>query len=175
MKAAFGLTLSRADMAACCGIDVKTLDAWVREGCPIARQGSRGVSAEFNSADVWAWREAKLRAKYFAPVQQKKDALELRKLEAQTVSAELALCRERREVAPVADFEKAYARTMGAIRVNVMHVVQRAALQLVGEPNEAVFKAKLRDELTNALIQAAHADLNLDDDAEEDDTTTEPV
>ncbi|MFM0321181.1 hypothetical protein [Caballeronia glebae] len=169
MKAAFGLTLNRTDMAACCGIDVKTLDAWVREGCPVSRPGSRGVPAEFNSADVWKWHEARLRAKLVAPVQQRRDELELRKLEAQTIAAELDLAKTRAEVAPVAEFEKMMGCRMAVIRTNVMQVAQRAAVQLLGETNETTFKTKLREELTLALITAAESEVDLADDPDEVD------
>lgn len=164
MKTNSGVTLSRADMSTHCGIDPKTLDAWVRDGCPILREGSRGVPAEFNSAEVWRWREDRLRTKLSAPVQQKRDELELRKLEAQTVSAELELARARDEVALVAEFEKATSRLMAIIRTNMLNIPSRAALRLLGETNETAFKRVLREEITLALETSADADLVMDDD-----------
>lgn len=143
-------------MSAYCGIDPKTLDAWVRDGCPMLREGSRGVPAQFNSAEVWRWREERLRTKLVAPVQQKRDELELRKLEAQTVGAELELAKARDEVALVAEFESATAKLMTTIRTNMLNVVRRAQLSLLGETDSAKFAATLRFHIVEGLEAAAN-------------------
>ncbi|NLP64297.1 terminase small subunit [Paraburkholderia sacchari] len=166
LKTTGGVILSRADLSAYCGIDPKTLDAWVRDGCPILREGSRGVAAQFNSADVWRWREERLRSKLVAPVQQRREELELRKLEAQTVSAELEMERDKGAIAPVDEFERATAKLMTAIRTNMLNVVRHAELSLLGETDRTKFAATLRRHITDGLQSAALDAENVFDEEE---------
>jgi phage terminase Nu1 subunit (DNA packaging protein) len=149
------------------GVDVTTLDRWVREGCPVAQRGSRGVEWAFSLPDVIRWygdRRAE-DAAGGAP----NDILEIerRTLEAKMHLAELELAEARADVAPVREFELATARAMAAIQTRVMAVPQRVVMQLLGETDEKRFKELLADELRAALVAAADADLELD--AEDDD------
>lgn len=74
---------------------------------------------------------------------------------AQREREELDLAVARREVAPVADFERAQARAFAQIRANVLNVPQRVVMQVLGETDETRFKAALRRELVSALEESA--------------------
>lgn len=95
----------------------------------------------------------------------------VRKLSADADLAELNLAKERGDIAPVQQFERAQAKMMAAIQVNILNVPSRAVLQLLGCGDEGVFKATLRSELVLALQQSAQADIDLDDTDDEPDET----
>lgn len=99
-------------------------------------------------------------------------AARIRKLNAEATMAELALAKARGEVAPLAEVERGWLRSTTIIRANVLNVVQRAAPQLLGERDEAIFKERLRAELVLALQQAADAEI-LELDIKDDQTDDE--
>lgn len=98
---------------------------------------------------------------------QKLLAERIRKLKADADLAELNLARERGDIAPIQEFERAQGRMYSAIQANILNVPSRAVLQLLGCGDEAVFKATLRSELVLALQQSAQADIELDDSDDE--------
>lgn len=161
-----GVKLNRAGLAEHMGISLPTVDRWVKEGMPVMQRGARGVEWAFDLAEVIRWwgdRKAEAAAGKIDDVAE----IEKRTARAKMEQAELALAKDRNLVAPIRDFERAQAAVFAAIRANVMNVPQRVVIQLLGESNEAVFKQKLRAELTLALETAAKADLVLADDDEE--------
>lgn len=162
-----GQDVNKTELCAIIGVSPPTVDAWVRNGCPIKQRGSRGVAATFNTADVTKWLQDRAREEASGTVIADEAELKRRKLAAETAKAELELARAKGDVAPVAEFERAQAMMMAAIRANVMQVPSRAVLQLLGETDEAEFKAKLRAELVLALETAAESDLELEGDEEE--------
>ncbi|RYG94623.1 MAG: hypothetical protein EON58_15865 [Alphaproteobacteria bacterium] len=87
----------------------------------------------------------------------------VRKLRADATMAELALAKARGEVAPLEEIEKAWGLLLTTIRTNVMNVPARVVLQLLGETDEANFKKVLRGELTEALVRASEAELELEE------------
>ena len=166
-----GQIVNRSGLADVFGIALNTIDAWVRNGCPVVQKGGgRGQEWKFNTAEVGKW----LRASAAAEAKGTKDAsieeLNRRKAQASTELVELELAKAKGEVAPIADFERTTSMLMGAIRQNVMSVPQRAVLRLLGETDEAAFKQVLREELTLALETAANEDLEPEDDLDDDDT-----
>jgi phage terminase Nu1 subunit (DNA packaging protein) len=47
---------NRTQAAAFFGIALTTLDAWVRQGAPVRRNGTKGVEAEFDLRNLALWR-----------------------------------------------------------------------------------------------------------------------
>lgn len=147
-----GHIVNRSALAEVCGVTYKTIDSWVRQGCPYERAGSQGRQEwQFNTADVIKWLRDKDRQQSADELKE----LQRRKLEAETEKAELDLAKAKGDVALIEDFERAQALVFAAIRTNVLNVPQRVVLQLLGETNETAFKEKLRVELAAALEQSA--------------------
>ncbi|CAN7264866.1 type IV toxin-antitoxin system AbiEi family antitoxin domain-containing protein [Trinickia sp. LjRoot230] len=96
-----------------------------------------------------------------------------RKLSAEATRAELALSKERGEVALISEFERVQSAKYAIIRQKIMQVPQRAVLQLLGCTQETEFKAKLKDELTLALKTAAQTEPELTDETDDDADTDE--
>lgn len=162
-----GVKLNRSGLAEHMGISLPTVDRWVKDGMPVVQRGARGVEWAFDLSDVirW-WGDRKVEAATGAVDDLQE--IEKRTAKAKMETAELELAKKRGEVAPIAEFERAQASLMAAIRQNVLNVPQRAVLQLLGETDELTFKQKLRAELTLALDQAATADLTPPDEDDEE-------
>lgn len=147
-----GQHVNRTELAKIIGVTVKSIDSWVRHGCPYDQAGIRGRQEwQFNTAHVIKWLRDRDRQQSTSEMRE----LQLRKLEAETVRAELDLAKAKGEVALIDDFERAQALVFAAIRTNVLNVPQRVVVQMLGETNETAFKEKLRAELAAALEQSA--------------------
>lgn len=96
----------------------------------------------------------------------------LLKLRAERVMAELELAKQTGEVAPLAEIQRVWTARAALIRINVLNVVPRSVIRLIGETSEIKFRAALREELVNALRSAADADIDFDRDEEEDHEET---
>lgn len=166
-----GVKLNRSGLAEHMGVSLPTIDRWVKEGMPVIQRGARGVEWAFDLPDVirW-WADRKVEAATGGV--DDLGEIEKRTAKAKMEQAELALAEAKRLVAPVAEFERAQAAMMAAIRQNVMNVPQRAVLQLLGETNETTFKQKLRAELVLALEQSAAAEMMPPDDDDGEDESS---
>lgn len=162
-----GQTVNRSALADIFGVALPTVDGWVRQGVPIVQRGGRGRQWEFDTADVAAWLRDKAVSDATGETQADETEITRRTKKAGMLLAELNLAKAKGEVAPVRDFERAQAAVFAQIRANVMNVAQRVVVQLLGETDETIFKAKLRAELALALEAASEADLIMGDDAEE--------
>lgn len=162
------MIVNRQDLASVMGVSLPAIDRWVREGCPVKQRGRRGIQWEFSVPDVVAWWGNRERENAAGTSTADENELRRRKLMAETRRAELELAKAASEVAPVAEFERATAKLMAAIRANILNVPARAVLQLLGEADESTFKRILRAELTLALEQSAMVEFDLDED--DDDT-----
>lgn len=155
-----GQKVNKAGLAGVFGISLVTVEAWIRNGCPVEEKGAgKGKPWVFDTATVAEWREKLATESAGGESVQDEAALNRRKLLAQTLSAELALATERGLVAPVEEFERAWSRMFARIRQNVMATPQRVAMTLVGERSEQRIKEVLRAELISALTQSTKNDI----------------
>jgi len=156
------IRLNRAELAQYMGVSTVTIDTWRKEGMPVLQAGSRGVEWSFDVTAVIKWFAAKKVKEAEGKAPDDLAQIEKRTASVKMQRIELQLAKERKEVAPIADFERAMAAAFAEIRTNVMNVPQRVVIQLLGETDEARFKKKLIAELTMALQAAADADITLE-------------
>lgn len=55
-QAAKGRIISRKEICEVFGIARTTLDAWVKNGCPVLKKAGSGVPSEYDSGAVFKWR-----------------------------------------------------------------------------------------------------------------------
>jgi phage terminase Nu1 subunit (DNA packaging protein) len=156
------IKLNRSDLAQHMGVTTVTIDTWRKNGMPVLQAGSRGVEWSFDLTAVIKWHVLQKVKEAAGDAPDDLAQIEKRTASAKMQRAELELAKARGEVAPIRDFERAQEKAFAEIRSNVMNVPQRVVIQLLGETNEAVFKKKLKAELTLALQAAAEADLTLE-------------
>jgi terminase small subunit / prophage DNA-packing protein len=162
-----GVKLNRAGLAEHLAVSLPTIDRWVKDGMPVVTRGSRGVEWVFDLAEVIRWRIERATADATADAPDGLEAIEKRTAQAKMLTAELELAKKRGEVAAIRDFERAWAKQFAEIQAKVMQVTPRVVIQLLGETDEATFKAKLNAELKLALTTAAEAEVDLGDDEDE--------
>ena len=93
------------------------------------------------------------------------DQAKLRRLSAMAELAELALAEKRGDVASVGEFKFAQGNAMAIIQQNLRNVPARSLL-FRAEPDDGVFKDKLRLEINSALHQAKTDFQNMPSEAE---------
>lgn len=168
-----GQIVSRSELATIFGVTPPTVDRWVAQGCPVAKEGGRGRAYEFNTAAVREWREAVIRDDARSTVAASEQELLRRQLAAQTELAELKLAQQKELVAPVEQMRKALSMANAAVRAQMRNLADRIPRMIVGETDEARIKAVLRSEVDQALTSLAGAtlvtDADLDEDADEPD------
>lgn len=155
---------NRAETASAMGVNVTTLDRWVKEGCPVAQRGSRGIEWVFELPEVVRWYGNRRATEAQEDAPNDLMEIELRKERALMLKAELELAKAKGDVAPLKEFEKVQAKAMAEIRARIMNVPQRVVMRLLGESDESKFKNLLADELREALESASAADLEIDDE-----------
>lgn len=164
-----GKLVSRADLADTMGVTPPTVDRWVAQGCPVAKEGGRGRAYQFNTADVIAWREDGLRSSLSSTAKATEEELMRRELAAKTELAELKLAREKREVAPISELTRAMSLAFAAVRSNMRTIPDRVPRMIVGEMDERKIKTLLREEIDQALLALARETLVEYDDLAEDE------
>ncbi|MEM5542925.1 terminase small subunit [Sulfitobacter sp. AS92] len=160
-----GQLLNRTEMADHLGISMPTLDDWIRRGCPVVERGGRGKAWSFNSAEVREWRDDDIRSQASGAVNSSIEDLKKRKLAAETEQAELDLSRDRNELVPVEQYQRALIKAFGEVRAGMRNVVPgRAVRRLIGEADETRFKEVLLEEIDHALAALADMDLIHEED-----------
>ncbi len=166
-----GQEVNRTAIAHVFGVALPTIDQWVQAGCPFVSRGSKGKAWIFNTADVAAWREDRIRQEAVSSAPADEQELKLRQLLAITRKAELALLRESGELAPLSQVEKAIATAFAEVRANLRNIPGRVVARLIGETDAARLKAALLDEIDAALETLAstplisEADLELEEES----------
>lgn len=164
-----GQEVNRTGLSEVFGVSLPTVDTWVRGGCPALQRAGKGQQWVFDTAAVAKWLRDRAVADATGEVQQDEAEIELRTKRAKMLAAELELAKSRAEVAPVKEFERVQAARWAMVRANCLNIPQRAALQLLGETDEATFKRKLRAEIVLALETAASAQLDASEDPSGED------
>lgn len=141
---------------------------------PVVKAGSKGIEWEFDPAAVYEWRMQRELDKAKRDTDEDgnpegMDALERRKLLAQTIEAELKVAKARGAVADVALMEKNLGRAFATVRASLRQVPARVVSLLIGETDERRFKSVLLQEIDAALDNLATADLTAEDANEDDD------
>lgn len=147
-----------------------TVDDWVRKGCPAVERGGRGKEWQFDTAAIGRWTRDQAAAQA-APDNVDLEEIEKRTKRAKMTTAEVEAAKAQGLVAPIRDFERAMAAMCAQVRANCMNLPQRVVTQLLGETDEARFKAVLRGEVILALEATANAALVLEEEKADIDPT----
>lgn len=151
--------VNRARLAESCDVALTTVDSWRRAGCPVVRSGGSGKEVIFNLPEVIAWlRDTDVKAAT-GETAQSEDALKLRKLEAETIKAELDLAKERKEVAPLELMSGMMSHVFSQVRAGIRNLPTRCVSQLIGETDPRRFKTIMLEEIDLVLTALADADL----------------
>lgn len=159
--------LTRDELAARFGVDVRTITNWVKEGMP---QRSRSGKPAYSWQDCYAWREKNIRedarATRHAGGDEDRAAqmaeLKLRQLRAEAEQAEQDLAERRRELVTVDFMEAEFERIAQALRARLLSIPSGWEPRL-GACRTAVDRQITLRDLVNELLPL------LSDDVENED------
>jgi phage terminase Nu1 subunit (DNA packaging protein) len=158
MKGDGRFAFNRVDAAAVLGIDVKTLDAWVEQGLPVAVRAGRGRESQYDVRTVIGWvraRDADHFERHLAAATQESAAEQARRrrLAALAKTAEFDLAVKRGRYLPVSDIVRTWTNICAAIRARVLAIPRAVAERVVVEARtgpaavDALLTAEVRDAL----------------------------
>lgn len=173
MSRGIGQKVNRTGLAGVFGVNVSTVDSWVKLGCPADQQGGRGREWIFDTADVHRWREQIARDDAGGQDVQDDAALKRRKLANDVRMGDLDFLERSGKVASIDVMERVWSRILAELQSNLRgSFVSRCETQLLGETDGRTFKRVLLSEVDSALNVLADMDLSEpdeDDDGDVDD------
>lgn len=163
-----GQVVNRTNLAQIFGVSMPTVDRWVVNGMPVAKAGSRGVSAEFNTADCFEWLRNTAVDEATGKVLADDATIERRTKTAKMIRMELDLEKEKGTLAPIKQVEAILAGAFAEMRAKMRIIPSRAYGALVGEDDESRFKEILLAEIDGALTDLSVGKLfNNDEEPDE--------
>lgn len=162
-----GKTVGKMELCEVFGVTMPTVNQWLSAGCPCISRGGRGVSAEFNTADVSKWLREKARDEGAGTAQADETELKRRKLAAETAKAELELAKAKALVAPLDQVERVVSRAFSEVRAGMRNIPSRLVATLIGETDQRKFKRIMLEEIDQVLEALSNADLTGSEDEED--------
>lgn len=154
-----GKSVNRTDLAAIFGVSMPTVDRWVVNGMPVVKSGSRGVSAEFNTAECFEWLRNTAVDEATGKVLADDATIDRRMKTAKMVRQELELEKEKATLAPISQIESVIANVFANLRAKLRIIPSRAYGALVGEDDEGRWKEIMMKEIDGALTQLSSTSL----------------
>lgn len=161
--------LNRSELSEAMGVNLTTIDVWIKAGMPAETKGSSGRPWSFDLPKCVRW-YGEYKSRTVTHQNSDAEELKLRKLAADAQMMELDLEIKKGTVGLIEDFEKALSATMLIARLNLQNVPSRAYTRLVGVTDEVRFKAILSEEITEALTRAVESPINLDEEDGEEES-----
>ncbi|MFS9379428.1 terminase small subunit [Citrobacter sp. ANG330] len=159
MSEIVGIKANRAELSSIWGVSLPTITSWINAGCPYVVKGSKSRAWVFDTAAVAQWREDHKVKAATGQTTLTEDELKLRKLEAETVMAELELAKARGDVAPLELMSGMMSHVFAQVRAGIRNLPTRCVSQLIGESDPRKFKQVMLMEIDIVLEELAKADL----------------
>lgn len=164
---------NRTEAASALGIDLTTLDAWVRQGAPVLHKAGKGIPSRYSIPALVAWKVQHETDRALAKLERQAkpeelDALKARRLELENERRALDLAKTKGEVAPIGEIAAIFGRRIIATRSALMdRVPLRVASELARDPSanpRELVRREMRqalEALSTANIIAAFAEAGL--------------
>jgi len=151
-------SVNRSQLAELCGVNLSTVDNWVRDGCPfISRPVRQGVGRwEFSVAAVFEWRINRERQAVLGDVVTiDENEARRRKLAAEAGLAELELHMANGAAVAIKDQEKIWVQMVGAARAKLLSLPTKLCRLVAIEVEPAACQALMEDGISEALGELA--------------------
>lgn len=150
-----GRQVSKKDLAEFFGVTDKTVSSWVSQGAPYVRKGEKGGRAGswlFDTEDVIAWREEKLRERASGS----SEATDLneakrRRAAAEAERAEIELRQLRGDLVEIKSVAKTVGDEYAALRAKLLGIPSKLGPQLLGVEDAAEATNLIEREIFAAL------------------------
>lgn len=150
--------VNKSALAAFTGYSFETISHWVKRGCPVYRQGRKGLETLFYMPDVWRWRAEDERRQIELDTKPKDyDGAVQRKVIAEAELKEMELAERRQELVSLDQVTKDMEKVFMSLRSRLLSIPIKAAPLLVACRNES----ELQQVLTKQVDEALHELSNL--------------
>ena len=158
-----GRTVNRAELASLCGVSLPTIDAWLRNDCPIVERGSKGRESKFDSASVIKWIKDTAVADAVSGLidadgKVSRDEADRRRAVANAITAEVEAEEALKSVMSRFDGETTLADFCQALRSSLSNTGAKIANRTAAMTNPAEIRDFCQAEI-NRSFGAAEADL----------------
>lgn len=154
--------VSQIQLAGIFGVKTDTIRAWERAGCPVERQGGKGLPSQYKPADVIRWREEQAALAASGDLS-KLDMNEARrrKIAADAASAEIDLARKRGDLVEVAIIARSVGDALTAVVARLQAIGARLAPMLELATDAATRKEMIDSAINEALHDISRPDFGL--------------
>lgn len=156
-----GRTVTKAELSEILGLSLPTIESMVRRGCPWKRKGSKGRAYQFDTADVIAWRETRIREDRAAEREAQVINLEREralKTAAERRLAELELAQRSGELVHVDDVAARIESEYANVRARLLLIPTKLAPRIARMRKAAEARAAIHAEVREALHELSTAD-----------------
>lgn len=158
-----GVELNRESCAEFFGVDLRTVDIWLRRGLPATKEGRQW---KINSATVARWRIEREREQVLGELANvSEDDARRRKLVAEAARAEFELARATGAAVAIADVEATVSGMIGAARAKLLGVGTKLARELAVEADVLVCRKLIDGGVHDALVELSEWDGSIPDNA----------
>lgn len=150
--------VNRTTLSIILGKNFTTIDNWIRQGMPYIEKGSKGVDWLFDTTQVIAWRESKLREENTSLERIEIDEAKRRKLVAEASLLELELKTKQRQVILLQEVEEGITHAYLTIKQRLRTIPERIISELINETDETAAREILLNEIDDALLELSQLD-----------------
>ena len=142
--------VNRTELSNLLGCSLPTINSKVSSGMPYVQKGGRGKEWIFDTSEVIDWEKNHAVSNAVGDLSKvDADEMKLRKLAAETTIVEIEAAKQKGEVAPVEDFEKATRDLCIELSSLMLLVPQRAASD--NPEMKRIIEKEIKEALTDAL------------------------
>lgn len=162
-----GRFATQIELAEIVGKSVVTVRAWEKEGMPVYSKGERGKASTYNTADCVDWLRSRGVTKSDLPDDDdeelddgriSEDEGRRRRVVAEAMRAELALANESGKLVDIEAVALVVEAVFSRVRVRLLAMPGSLALTLTNEPDPDAIRARVLDEVSEALNELSSAD-----------------
>lgn len=146
------MRVNQQQLAEIFGKSPVTINNWQNAGMPVAKQGARGSSNEYDTAAVYEWLEKRNKA---TPKTKDLETERTRKVKIEASLASLDLAVRQGELISVADVEKEWVGQVMRMKARLRGIPARTATQLVMMGETAEVEALLSRVIDESLDELA--------------------
>jgi phage terminase Nu1 subunit (DNA packaging protein) len=162
-----GRFATQIELAEIVGKSVVTVRSWEKEGMPVYSKGERGKASTYNTADCVDWLRSRGATKSDLPDDEdeelddgriSEDEGRRRRVVAEAMRAELALANESGKLVDIEAVALVVEAVFSRVRVRLLAMPGSLALTLTNEPDPDAIRARVLDEVSEALNELSSAD-----------------
>lgn len=147
-----GRDVTKAELAAICGVSLPTIGAWVRKGCPFVSKGNKSKAWTFNTAAVLEWREEQIVQQTLGDTKSLDiDEARRRKVAAEAAMMELDLAKRRGEMIEIDEVAQVVGDDYANVRAKLLSMPTKLSPQLMGVSDTLEVEGLIRRQVEEAL------------------------